>query len=248
MRPRIGITSSFVADASRQPPREKLYLNAAYTDAVVAAGGLPVPLPVPAQPETALLDDLLQIVDGLIFTGGEDLEPRQYGQVRHPRTDTMHSRRDAFEVEFFRRADTARVPIFAICLGSQVAHVARGGQLVQHLEDLQLQPLTHHRAVHWRGAFHPVRIEPDARLAAIVGGTELETNSRHHQAVDRARPGRGLRSVAYSPDGLLEASEDMSDGRFLLAVQWHPEDLVDRTEHLRLFEALVDAAAAQRRA
>jgi len=246
MRPRIGITSSFIADTSRNPPRLKLYLNAAYTDAVVAAGGLPIPLPVPEPAEPALLNDLLQTVDGLIFTGGDDLDPQQYGQATHPRTDAMHARRDRFEIEFFRRADAARIPIFAICLGSQVAHVARGGQLVQHLEDLQLQPLVHHRAVHWRGSFHPVRIEPDARLATIVGANEIETNSRHHQIVDRAHLGQGLRPVGYSPDGVLEASEDMRDGRFLLAVQWHPEDLVDRKEHLRLFQSLVEAAAKHR--
>lgn len=241
MRPLIGITVS-AETVDTVPPRDRLYLNAAYADAVLAAGGLPYPLPLPAAVTPNVLDDLLAPLAGLVFTGGEDLDPRHYGADRHPTTEVMHPRRDAFELAFFRRADAARLPILAICLGCQVAHVARGGRLHQHVDDVPRTPALHHRTIEKRLAYHTVRITPDSHLARIVGTTELETNSRHHQAVDATRPGRGLRTVAESDDGVLEASEDFADGRFLLAVQWHPEDMIDRSPHLRLFEALVAAA------
>lgn len=240
MRPLIGITSDFELDTTRDPPRLRASLLAAYSDAVLAAGGLPLPVvPVP-DPAPALLDELLAPLDALVFTGGDDLDPASYAEPLHHETRVMHPRRNAFELALFRRADTAGVPILAICLGFQVAHVARGGRLVQHVDD-RGTGLAHH-LTHGRSAFHPVRIEPDSRLAAIVGGPELEVNSRHHQGLEPARSGRDLRPVAWSPDGLLEASEDCR-GRFLLAVQWHPENLVDRAEHLALFQALVAQAA-----
>lgn len=241
MRPTIGITSSFGLDKTGARPHEQAYLPAAYSDAVVAGGSVPHVLPVLAEADHALMDDLLASVDGVLFTGGWDLPPALYGQAPHATTEPMHARRAAFEVEFFRRADAAGVPIFAICLGFQVAHVARGGQLVQHVDDLHLTPaVTHHMPDH-SSAYHRVRIAGDSRLAAVVGSTDIEANSRHHQGVTTEHQGRGLRPVAYAPDGLLEASEDC-DGRFLLAVQWHPENLIDRPEHLKLFQALAAAA------
>jgi putative glutamine amidotransferase len=240
MRPAIGITSDFVWDQTRTPARERATLLASYADAVLAAGGLPLPLPVLPEPSPALLDELLACLDGLLLTGGDDLDPQCYGQPRHPETHLLHERRQAFDLALFRRADERRLPTLAICLGFQVVHVVRGGQLVQHVDDRAATPPVAHRGP-GVGAFHPVRITPGSVLHEIVGTTELEVNSRHHQAADPARPGRGLRSVAESPDGLLEASEDC-DRRFVLAVQWHPEDLIDRTPHLRLFEALVARA------
>ena len=141
----------------------------------------------------------------------------------------------------FRRADAARVPMFCICLGLQVAHVARGGRLLQHVDDLSLTPhVTHHLEID-ENAFHDVEITPDSHLARIVDASRIEVSSRHHQIIDPAHLGRGLRNVAFAADTVIEASEDF-DNRFLLAVQWHPEDLVDRPEHRALFAALVDAA------
>jgi putative glutamine amidotransferase len=245
MRPVIGITSDFDVDTRPQQPRERSSLQAAYSDAVFAAGGLPLPLPVPPEHDEALRAEILARVDGLLFTGGDDLHPQHYGEPLHPKTRTLHERRDGFDLALFRQADAARMPILAICLGYQVACVARGGKLIQHVDDLGLKPPTVHALPKGQSAFHTVRITPDSRLATIVGSTEIRVNSRHHQAADREYPGRGLRPVALSPDGLLEASEDM-DGRFLLGVQWHAENLIDRPEHLALFRALVGAAAARR--
>jgi gamma-glutamyl-gamma-aminobutyrate hydrolase PuuD len=242
MRPVIAITCGFEPTRDAESPAGRVYLATDYSDAVLAAGGLAQPLPVPPTPDPALIDELLARVDGLLFTGGADLDPQEYGEPAHPKTAAMHPRRQQFELELFRRADAADIPILAICLGFQVAHVARGGRLIQHVDDLALEPpVTHHLSA-GQSAFHSVRIEPGSRLADVVGSTEIEVNSRHHQAVDRQRPGHGLRSVGFAPDGLLEASEDRNR-RFLLAVQWHPENLIDRPEHLRLFQALVAAAA-----
>ncbi|MBK9128005.1 MAG: gamma-glutamyl-gamma-aminobutyrate hydrolase family protein [Phycisphaerales bacterium] len=248
MRPAIGITSSFSAVSDGGPkPRLRAQLNAAYTDAVIAAGGAPYVMPVPPAVDESLLDDLLRCVDGVLFTGGSDLDPRHYGQERHPKTEVMHERRDAFELALFRRADAARKPIFCVCLGFQVAHVGRGGALIQHIPDLSLPEKINHRMTDESPPprTHGLRVEPGSYLSYVVGSTQIDVNSRHHQAVDPDRQGRGLKPVGWAPDGLVEASEDM-DNRFLLAVQWHPEDMIEHREHLALFKALVEAAAKRR--
>lgn len=236
-RPPIGVTCSFL---QTPPPRPRLQtqLNAAYSDAVYAAGGLPRPIALPELPQTGLVDELLAGLAGLIFTGGCDLDPRQYGQRPHARTEVMHERRARLEMALFRRADELRIPILAICLGHQVAHVARGGRLIQHVDDVPRTPNITHYLPHGQ-AFHEVTLAPDSHLAQVIGATRLEVNSRHHQIVDASYPVRGLRPVAFAPDGVLEGAEDC-DGRYLLAVQWHPEDLIDRPEHLCLFADLID--------
>jgi putative glutamine amidotransferase len=245
-RPAIAITCSFDLDhLEARAPRS--YIHAAYTDAIFAAGGLPRPLAVPPNADRDTIDALLDGCSGLLFTGGADLDPRHYGQPPHAQTHVMHRRRDAFELELFREADRRAFPILSICLGCQVASVARGGCLVQHVDDLpRPSPVQHHCPDH-TSAFHDVTVDPDSRLARITGRRNFEVNSRHHQIVDRSQVGGGLRPVAFAPDGVVEAVEEASD-RFLVAVQWHPEDLIDRPEHLALFQALVQEAARSRRA
>ncbi|NWG24141.1 MAG: gamma-glutamyl-gamma-aminobutyrate hydrolase family protein [Pseudorhodoplanes sp.] len=242
-RPAIGLTCNF-GPGSGPSPRPRCYLNAEYADAVFGAGGLPLLLPVPADFDDALLDEWLSRCDGLILTGGLDLDPALYGQTRHPNTETLPARRQRFELDLFCRADARRVPMLCICLGHQVAHVARGGALIQHIDDLPRSPRVAHSRADEGNALHAVAIAPDSRLAAIVGGTRIDVPSRHHQCVDASRPGRGLRTAALAPDGVIEASEDMND-RFLLSVQWHPESLADQPPHAALFTALVQSAAGR---
>lgn len=242
MRPVIGITCSF-EEVAGPPRRERSVLNAAYSDAVLAAGGLPMPIVAPPRFDAELADELLRRCDALVFTGGPDLDPRHYGQAPHPETKVMHSRRDAFELRFYQHAVGLDRPTLAICLGCQVAAVACGGALVQHLElpeSGRPNGIMHHRADHG-SAFHPVSIVPGSLLARVVGRSAIEVNSRHHQAANPAQLPPELRPTAFAPDGVLEAVE-APGARFRLAVQWHPEDLIDRPEHLRLFEALVEAA------
>ena len=184
-RPAIGITCSF---QQTDPPNPRLQtrLNAAYSDAVFAAGGLPRPIALPAEPEPSLLDDLLSGLDGVIFSGGLDLDPQRYGQTRHPKAELMHERRDRFELALFRRADELRLPILAICLGSRW-RVARGGRLIQHLDDVPRPPSRHLRTDRPFMKSRWQRLTP----GALIGTTRLEVNSRHHQAVDPIIPAAG---------------------------------------------------------
>ncbi|TWT41155.1 putative glutamine amidotransferase [Phycisphaerae bacterium RAS1] len=262
MRPIIGLTSSFGPSESR-PDRLAATLNAAYADAIYAAGGLPwpiVPPPLggagvapaaagtgvpPASVDESILRELLSRVDGLLFTGGPDLNPVHYGQPRHEKTSVLHDRRDRFDMALFRAAGDGELPLLSICLGCQIANVACGGQLVQHVDDLPRATTVEHYKPDHSAAYHAVTVEPSSRLARIVGRTRIEVNSRHHQVVDREHVGGGLRAVAYAPDGVVEAIEAPGE-RFLLAVQWHPEDMIDRPEHLALFRALVEACADRR--
>ena len=244
MRPIIGITNSFNPNGG-QPERLQSHLLAGYSDGIYRTGGLALALPTPPEPDPNLLNEIVSHCDGMVFTGGYDLDPGDYNQSTHPRTHRMHERRDAYELALFRLADAHKIPLFGICLGHQIAHVTRGGQLIQHIDDLDLTPKILHHCSDGRSALHDVTIAPDSSLARIVGGTTLEVTSRHHQIVDGARPGQDLRTVATSPDGVIEASEDCAE-RFLLTVQWHPEDLLDRKEHLNLFAALVEAAGNAR--
>lgn len=244
MRPLIGITSSFERTAG-PAGRERSCLNASYADAVYAAGGLPFPIVPPPDANEALFVDLLSRCDALVFSGGPDLDPTHYGQERHAKTEVLHPRRDKFDIELFRYAERADVPTLSICLGCQIANVACGGALVQHVDDLpRPNAVPHYRPDH-TSAYHPVRVEADSLVAKLVGRTEFEVNSRHHQLVDKSAIGGGLRPVAFAPDGVVEALEDPRR-RFFVAVQWHPEDMIDRCEHLALFEGLVQAARSMR--
>lgn len=242
MRPLIGITSSFERTTG-PAARERSFLNAAYSDAVYAAGGLPFPIVPPPNADEAVFADLLARCDALVFSGGPDLSPARYGQRRHEKTEVLHPRRDAFDIALFQHAERADVPTLSICLGCQIANVACGGMLVQHVDDLTRTNSVQHYKPDHTSAYHPVRVEADSLIAKLVGRTSFEVNSRHHQLVDRAAIGGGLRPVAFAPDGVVEALED-SRRRFFIAVQWHPEDLIDRCEHLALFEGLVRATSS----
>ncbi len=225
--PRIGLNSDF----HRTERGEIVGLSSAYTEAVVRAGGTPLILP-PLITDFAVL---LERLDGLILTGGLDLPPEWYGQEAHPNTRLADRRRLESDRVLVEAALSRSIPILAICMGCQLLNVALGGDLIQDIPT-QVEGAFPHAP---RETFHRVRIEPGSRLAGIVGRTDLEVNSSHHQAV--RWPGRGLRAVAWAPDGVIEAVE--GDGeRFLLGVQWHPERLHERPEHLALFRALVQAA------
>jgi putative glutamine amidotransferase len=183
---------------------------------------------------------LLERVDALLLTGGRDLDPSHYEEAPHPQTRLLHPRRDRFELALARAAVEKGLPVMGICLGAQVLNVALGGNLYQHLPDELASPLVHTPSAAAERAYHGVRVAPDSALARILGPTELQVNSSHHQGIrEVARP---LRAVAWSPDGLVEAAEAL-DGRFLLAIQWHPENLArERPEHRALFVALAEAA------
>jgi putative glutamine amidotransferase len=215
-------------------------LPANYAEQVSAAGGVPVLLP--PLPGVARAVDRL---DGLLLTGGGDIDPGRYGAQPHPRTGRVSAPRDAAELELLDAAMTAGLPVLGVCRGMQLVNVARGGTLCQHL------PMdAGHTPVPGTFGSHPVRVAPGTRLAGILGasgdgvhganGDGVDVPTAHHQAVDRL--GAGLVATAWTEDGVIEAVEPSTAGDpFLLAVQWHPEAGTDP----RVIEALVAAASAR---
>jgi putative glutamine amidotransferase len=235
--PVIGITTDY-----REEERGRYDVPADYVEAVLLGGG--APLLVPPVDDLEAVGALLARVDALLLTGGRDLDPSHYEQAPHPQTRLLHPRRDRFELALARAAVGKGLPMMGICLGAQVLNVALGGSLYQHVPDQVASALAHAPSAAGHRSYHQVRVAPDSALARILGSTELEVNSSHHQAIrEVARP---LRAVAWSEDGLAEAAEAL-DGRFLLAIQWHPENLArERSEHRALFTALAQAARLRR--
>ncbi len=239
-RPRIGITTGFRPYRSDHGDTwQELYLDADYFDAVEAAGGIPLALPPCRSDET--LAEMLRAVEGVVISGGPDMPPERYGHPPHPKTTPVHARRDDFDFRALRMLIALGKPALMICYGAQLLNVYFGGTLVQDIPSERPVEETHQRPR--PRAMHSVRIEPNSKLAAILGAGDIEANSSHHQCVDRL--GTGLRVSARSPAGIIEAVES-DDERFLIGVQWHPEELADRPEHLAIFRALVRRAAENR--
>ena len=231
-RPVIGISAYDVAvDFGQWKAFRAVLVPQGYVRAVVAAGGIPVLIP-PTEVAPAILDDL----DGIVFTGGSDINPAVYGQEPHPESSGFHDHRDSAELELMRAALSRAMPVLGICRGMQLLNVARGGNLVQHLdgETHKGPPGTYTR--------HSVTVLPGTHLADVLG-TDAHTHSCHHQAPDRL--GDGLRVAATAEDGTVEAIEDPA-ARHVVGVLWHPEE--DEEGGAALFEALVGQATTYRRA
>ena len=199
----------------------------AYSRAVARAGGLPIALPLVEPGDIA---DLLGRVDALVVTGGADVDPSRYGHERDERCGPSDPVRDATDIAFVRAAVEVGLPTLCICRGVQVLNVAMGGTLLQHLDD-------HMVMEGYNATIHDVRIESGTALAGVMNGAaSLGVNSLHHQAIDDV--GDGLRVTAWAHDGTVEAVE-VIDAPQVRGVQWHPEMLRHRPEHLALFEALI---------
>ena len=208
-----------------------------YAEALRRAGVEPV-LISPGEPRS------LAGVQGLLLSGGTDLNPACYGAAANPANETPDDARDRLETGLLAEALAARLPVLAICRGMQLFNVAHGGTLIQHLENSGVHVA---RGGDVALPAHEILVEPDTRLAAILGAGRHRVNSRHHQAVGRV--GAGLRVAARStPDGLIEALE-RNDLPFAVAVQWHPEDQAPRdTAQRKLFEAFAQALPTALRA
>lgn len=235
--PLIGITTYH----RERQGRPRFTLPDSYVDAVRGAGALPVLLP-PGEPR---VDDVLDRLDGLVLSGGGDLDPARFGGGAHPSVYFVCEERDAFELALVRRALEREIPTLAICRGAQVLNVALGGDVHLHLEDVVGTGVPH-RVSQDEHTHHPVRLDPASRLAELFQAEALGSiASWHHQAVDRL--GSGLVPVAWAPDGTVEALE-LPDAPFLTAVQWHPElQIEDGSPQRRLFEVLCGVAAERRR-
>jgi putative glutamine amidotransferase len=214
------------------------FLPKAYFEAVTKAGGIAVLLP-PQPASREIANRVMDSIDGLIITGGKDVDPARYGQEPHPTTDAPRPDRDAWEEALLTAAIERDLPFLGICRGAQVLNVTLGGTLHQHLPDV----IGHTSYQLGRGEFNSVAvdIEPTSSLHELIG-EEIDVHVYHHQAIDSV--GEGLRVTARSSDGVIEAVE-LDSVAFGVAVQWHPEENAD---DIRLFEGLVEAAREHRAA
>jgi putative glutamine amidotransferase len=233
-RPVIGITTYVTPARWGHWDTEAVLVPAAYVQAIEEAGGRPVLVP----PSDDGIEETLDAVQGLLFSGGSDLDPDLYDQEPHEETVGIVPERDRAELALLEAALARDLPVLAVCRGSQVLNIARGGDLVQHLPDV----VGDDKHKHTPGTFaeHDVTLEPGTRLADLLGG-RAPVKSHHHQGFGRV--GEGLRVAAHAEDGTIEAVEDPSH-RFALGVLWHPEAGEDR----KLFEELVAAAVEYRAA
>ena len=233
MRPLIGITTDVVVAAYGAWEEESVLVPSDYVRSVERAGGRPLLVP----PSEEDVEETLDVLDAVIFSGGSDLDPATYGQEPHPETDGVLEGRDRAELALLEAALARDMSVLAVCRGSQVLNVALGGDLVQHLPEV----VGHERHRETPGVFaeHEVTLEARSRLSQLLGGDRAPVKSHHHQGFGRL--GSGLREAAFAEDGTVEAVEDPSR-RFALGVLWHPE----AGEDMRLFEALVEEARAYR--
>jgi putative glutamine amidotransferase len=234
-RPVIGITS-YAPERVRWGVWEDpvIMVPASYVHAVENAGGRPLVVP----PSLDSTEETLDLLDGIIFSGGGDVDPTRYGAEPHPETDAPRPERDDAELALLTAALERDLPVLAVCRGSQVLNIALGGDLVQHLPD----QVGHEDHRHTPGEFadHEVEVRPESRLGSILGD-RAPVKSHHHQGYGRL--GRGLLEVAWAEDGTVEGLEDPTK-RFALGVLWHPEE----GEDFALFQALVEQAREYRAA
>jgi putative glutamine amidotransferase len=240
-RPRIGVT---LAHDTRTPGRYSLRRD--YVQALGTAGGLVLALP-PGPPED--VDVILGQLDGVVLTGGTDLDPKLFGEEPHPAVNQaeIFRDRDRFELALCRAAVGQDVPLLAICRGVQVLNVAFGGTLVQDIPSQVPSPRVHDTGGDRHALAHDVAIEPGSRLFEILGRRPVvPVNSFHHQSI--ATVGAGLAVSARADDGVIEAVE-RRDCRFVVGVQWHPEGFVGQGDDFHpLFAAFLEACGAACRA
>ena len=233
--PLIGVTTSITIE--KVP--ERAYVNSAYLHAVQQAGGVPVVLP--PQLSATSLARLARGLDGLLLTGGGDIDPTVFGETPHPTVYEVAPARDTLESSVVHIALQRRLPILAICRGIQLLNVALGGTLFQDVASDPGTQLQHGQQEPRDQPTHKVQVKTASRLAETLGTDELEVNSMHHQAVKAL--GAGLSAVAWAPDQIVEGVELADPSRFVLGVQWHPEELAPHSEPARrLFAALVHSA------
>jgi putative glutamine amidotransferase len=213
-RPLIGITMRLdVAEST-------FYLRRYYAEAIEAAGGAPVYLPL--IPDRHYLARVSERLDGLLLAGSDsDLDPARYGEEPHPCLGAVIPERDETDLRLLELCEERRLPVLGICFGAQSLNVARGGSLLQDLATQLPGALKHDQGAPYDRPSHQVRLEPDSLLARLAGGETARVNSSHHQAIKVV--GRDLRVIACALDGVIEAVVDTRPDRFALGVQWHPE-------------------------
>lgn len=221
---------------------EKQYVNARYISAVELNGG--VPLIIPFLKDEKKLTGLLELCDGFLFPGGEDVDPGQYGENPHSRLGEIKPELDEFLIKALKHAIANKIPSMGICKGMQLMTIARGGSLYQDIYDQREEASFLHCQFAKRDyELHNVKIQSDSRLYKILETDSVKTNSMHHQSIKTM--GSGMRVAAYAEDGIIEGVES-EDGLFI-GVQWHPEEMIYSSERMnKLFRNLVNRAQKDR--
>jgi putative glutamine amidotransferase len=224
-------------ESARGDHKGSILLSERYAGAVLATGGIPVILPVTGS--SGALRGLLDRVDGLLVTGGDfDIHPRHYGEKPRAHLGVLKEARTDFELELISLALRRNQPVLGVCGGEQAINVALGGSLYQDIASELPHAIEHRQGALKEIGGHRVAIRSGTKLKTIVGRASLEVNSTHHQAVKR--PGRGLVVSATAADGVIECIESLDHG-FVLGVQWHPESLITKPAHRRLYVAFIRA-------
>ncbi|MFX3618971.1 MAG: gamma-glutamyl-gamma-aminobutyrate hydrolase family protein [Sporolactobacillus sp.] len=231
-KPVIGITGGFLKknDFVQGP-----YAHQDYVNALLLAGAVPVILPYAED----VADHYLDFCDGIVFSGGSDIDPRFYGEDPSPWIEAFNTERDQSELQILHQAIKRNKPVLGICRGFQLLNIAFGGTLYQDLAAQTKQPLQHDQRAPRSKTVHSIRLLPNSRLSKLFDGREsLFVNSLHHQAVKVLA--EDLRAVAFAGDGVIEAAEHKNNER-ILGIQWHPESMAAAgdTLMLRLFAAFV---------
>jgi putative glutamine amidotransferase len=236
VRPRIGITMRIELETDR------FYLARYYSEAVEAAGGLPLHIPLIPNPD--FVRSVMGTIDGLLLPGSDsDVDPLRYGQEPHPRLGNVHPEKDETDLLALREAEKNGLPLFAICFGLQSLNVSRGGSLIQDIGSQHPNAIKHEQGAPRDRASHAVRILEGSMLSALAEAGSVAVNSHHHQAIQTL--GRELVATAWAADGLVEAVEDPRGDRFVMGVQWHPELGWERDKLSQaLFDRFVSEAAS----
>jgi putative glutamine amidotransferase len=198
----------------------RFYLGRDYSEALEAAGGLPVHLPL--IPNAEYIEGVMKGLDGLLLPGSDsDVDPSYFGEDPHPKLKRVVPEKDSTEMLVLSEAEKQKIPVFAICYGMQALNVSRGGSLIQDIGSQVENNVKHEQGPPLERNSHRISIAGDGILAGLADGREVKVNSHHHQAIRSV--GKDLVATAWASDGVVECIEDDRDGRFVIGVQWHPE-------------------------
>lgn len=226
MKPIIGMTMNN-SDG-------RYFLNEPYVEAIEKNGGIPICIPIDS-------DEIVEMIDGLLLTGGYDIDPKYFGEEPHPKLGIVTAKRDAVEMQLVRKCLEKGIPIFGICRGLQLLNVFFGGNIYQDINTQFKTNIEHQQKEERTKATHEVVVEKNSKLFSIIEMENLFVNSMHHQAIRKV--GERLTSVASAPDGIVEAIE-LENYPFCVAVQWHPEELAKAGDlpSKKMFESFIESA------
>lgn len=225
-KPVRACTVAVTASIRPEGDTKRVRLTAAYVTALESAGL--VPLIVPPLSSDRAAAAILDSVSGLVLTGGEDVDPARYGEERHEKVRSVNAARDATEAALVEEAKARGMPVLAICRGIQILNVALGGTLVQDIATQCETDIAHDEDSPRDSRSHEIDVEPGSLIANAVGTEHLTVNSFHHQSVKHVA--EGMRVTARSPDGVIEGLESTDEDWWVMAVQWHPEEMTDSPE------------------